>query len=390
MKLVDLAILALLVLAVVHGVTQGAALQVLSFGGFWLGLLIGATMSPTVAGLSDGPLGRAFLSLFTLFGVAVLGGALGRILGTQAWTALQRLKLGHLDSVMGAAVAGVAALVAVWLFALLLSAGPTPGVSAAIRESSIVRALVERLPPAPAVFSRIQGLLDESPFPQVFAGLEPRPTEPVALPDDPVVQAAVAAAGPSTTKIVGIGCGGVQSGSGFVARPNLVVTNAHVVAGIERPTVETRTGNRHDAIVVVFDPNLDVAVLRTNDLSAPPLAIAPATVDRGTGGAVIGYPGGGPFTAGAGAVLRQFEAVGRDIYGSNVTSRDVYQLQARVRQGNSGGPFVRDSGEVLGVIFAASTTDQSIGYALTTPEVLPHIEQASGRSQAVDTGPCTT
>jgi len=284
-------------------------------------------------------------------------------------------------------VAVGATLFAVWLFAILLAAGPTRQVAAAIHDSTIVRALIDRLPPAPTVFTRLRDLIDTSPFPQVFANLEPIPAAPVDLPDDPAVQAAVAAAGAATVRITGLGCGGVQSGSGFVIGDGLVLTNAHVVAGIDRPSVEDRDG-RHPATPVLFDPDLDVAVLRTRGLAAGPLPVLPDAVPRGTGGAVIGYPGGGAFDAGAGAVLRRFEAVGRDIYGRNLTRRDVYQLQAQVRQGNSGGPFVRPDGTVLGVIFAASTSDQNVGYALTAPQVLPTIQAASGRTSEVDTGPC--
>lgn len=386
MNLVDLAIVVLLIGAAAHGITQGAALQILSFGGFWVGLAIGAWVGPAAAQLIENPFGRAFGSLFVLFGAAVVGAAAGRTLGTHAWGALRRVKLGHADAFLGAAVAAIATLIAVWLFALLLAAAPAPRVVAAVQESTIVRALASRLPPAPAVFSRLENFVYASPWPRVFEGLEPQP-EPVDLPDDPSVQSAVQAAGAATVKIVGLGCGGVQSGSGVVVGPGLVMTNAHVIAGIERPTVESRQG-RHDATPVVFDADVDVAVLRADGLGVSPLPLAPGHVDRGQGGAVLGYPGGGAFTAGPAGVMRRFEAVGRDIYGQNLTQRDVYQIQAEVRQGNSGGPFVRPNGEVIGVIFAASTSDGNVGYALTAPQVAPQLEQARSQQQPVGTGPC--
>jgi S1-C subfamily serine protease len=166
------------------------------------------------------------------------------------------------------------------------------------------------------------------------------------------------------------------------------VTNAHVLAGIDRPQVEERNGRKHRATAIFFDPNLDLAVLRTERLNVPALRVLASNVERGTGGAVLGYPGGGPFTAGPGAVLRQFNARGRDIYGRGLTERQVYQLQAAVRQGNSGGPFANADGVVLGVIFAASTTDSNVGYALTGTEVAPRVQQAAAQRQAVDTGPC--
>lgn len=388
MNLVDLAIVLLLLTAAAHGISQGAAVQVFAFGGFWAGLWLGATVSPAVASAVASPAGKAFLSLFALFAVAVIGGATGRIFGTRAWSALQRLRLGAADAAAGAVVAVAATLIAVWLMALMLSAGPTRSVAAAVHDSAIVRELVERLPPAPSVFGRLRTFIDTTPFPQVFASLEPAPAAPVEVPSDPQVAAAVEAAGASTVRITGLGCGGVQTGSGFVAAPGLVVTNAHVVAGIDRPSVQDGEGT-HAATPVLFDPALDVAVLRTSGLAGPPLAVFEGIVDRGTGGAVLGFPGGGGFTAGPAAVLRRFEAVGRDIYGRDLTRRDVYQLQANVRQGNSGGPFVNPEGTVLGVIFAASTNDANVGYALTSAQVIPSIDAARGRTQAVDTGECT-
>lgn len=387
MNLIDLSIILLVVLAAVHGVSQGAALQVFSFGGLWLGFVGGAALAPFVSGFASSATAKAFLTLVILFGGAVVIGAAGRQIGVRAWGFLHRLKLGAADSILGAGVASMATLAAVWLLALTLSAGPSQQIASAIQESAIARTLIEKLPPAPTVFARMKQLVDSSGFPQVFEGLEPTPAPPVAVPSDPAVTAAAEAAGAATVKILGLGCGGVQEGTGFVAAPGLVVTNAHVVAGIRRPTVEDRRG-RHPATPVLFDPKLDVAVLRTSGLAAGPLPIANHDVKRGEGGAVLGYPGGGPFKAGGAAVLREFEAVGRDIYGSELSRRNVYQLQAVIRPGNSGGPFVRPNGEVIGVVFASSTTDGDVGYALTSTEVVPRIEQARGRTAAVDTGPC--
>ena len=388
MNLVDIGIIVVLGLAAAHGVTQGAALQVLSFGGFWVGLLIGAALAPAFSGLPKSEFTSALLSLVTFFGLALLGGAVGRYLGTHAWSALQRLKLGHFDAAMGAVVAVLAALAAVWLIAILLTAGPTRDVSRAINRSTIVRALVERLPPAPSVFSRLQTFISATPFPRVFEGIEPIPSEPLEVPGNAVVQAAVNRAQRSTVRIFGVGCGGVQTGSGFVVGSGLVMTNAHVVAGIQNPQVQD-AGGQHRSTPVLFDAKLDVAVLRATGLAGGPLPVASREVGRGQGGAVLGYPGGGGFSAGPAAVLRKFSAVGRDIYGRELTRRDVYQLQASIRQGNSGGPFVRRDGTVLGVIFAASTTDQEIGYALTSAEIAPKIAQAR-RAAPVSTGPCST
>lgn len=388
MSLLDLIIVVLVLAAIARGLVQGAVMQLLPFGGFWLGILLGAALAPAIAGFADTRSGKTFLTLITVFGVAFLLSGAGRQVGVVIWRAVRKARLGIADVALGAAISGVATLLAIWLLASIFSGLPSSGVSRAIHDSAIVRTLDRALPPAPSVFSRIRQLIDASGFPDVFAGLEPGVGEPVDLPGDPEVRAALEAAGRSTVRIAGVGCGGIKTGSGFVVAPGIVVTNAHVVSGIDRPVVEDRNGN-HPATPVHFDPDLDVAILRAGRLAGSPLPLSGDRVPRGTGSAVLGYPGGGALRAGPAAVLDEFNAVGRDIYGRRLTTRNVYQLQAEVRQGNSGGPFVRTNGEVLGVIFSASVTNQEVGYAITSTEVTPLVEGARDRQDAVDTGPCT-
>jgi S1-C subfamily serine protease len=387
-NLLDLFIVLLVLAALARGVAQGAILQVLPFGGFWIGLLAGSALAPLTARLVSGPAAKVAVSLVTVFGAAMLLSGAGREIGVRAWGALRRARLGFADSALGAVVSGVATLFGIWLLGTILAGLPLQSVSRSIHDSVIMRGLDRLMPPAPQVFSRVRQLIGANGFPDVFAGLEPAPREPVPPPADPDVRAALQAAGGATVRIVGAGCGGIKTGSGFVAGPGLIVTNAHVVAGIDRPVVEDEAG-QHDATPVLFDEDLDVAVLRASGLAAGPLSMRGSVVDRGTGGAVIGFPGGGDLRAGPGAVMGDFTATGRDIYGQDLTRRDVYQLQAEIRPGNSGGPFVLSSGEVVGVIFSTSATNPDVGYAITSPEVIPRVRDASGRTQGVDTGPCT-
>src|SRR5207302_5368008 len=160
-------------------------MQVLSFGGFWIGLVVGAAIAPIPSHFVSSSFAKAFISLVIFFGFALVGGAIGRYFGTHAWGALRRARLGGADSAFGAIVAVVAALAAVWLIALLLTAGPTPSVAKAVNDSAIVRALTKRLPPAPSVFTRLQAVIATTPFPRVSAGLEPTAPGPVTMPSDP-------------------------------------------------------------------------------------------------------------------------------------------------------------------------------------------------------------
>ena len=189
--------------------------------------------------------------------------------------------------------------------------------------------------------------------------------------------------------ITGVACGRILEGSGFVVAPGYVVTNAHVVAGVRRPTVEHRDGGERAAVVVRFDPDLDLALLRVEGDLPEPLTLASSEADRGAVGAAVGYPGGGPLRSVGAAIRRAIDAVGRDIYDAGRVERTVYELQTSVRPGNSGGPLMLDSGLVAGVIFAASSTDDGIGYAIASTDVLPWVEVALGQTVAVSTLTCT-
>jgi S1-C subfamily serine protease len=193
--------------------------------------------------------------------------------------------------------------------------------------------------------------------------------------------------------VAGSGCGVIQEGSGFVAAPGIVVTNAHVVAGIESVFVIDSTG-RHPTKTLLFDPRLDIAVLRVPGLAAPPARIDPAVVGRGTTAVVLGYPGGGAFTDRKAGVAAAFQAVGLDIYGTSQTTREIYELDAIVLPGNSGGPLVASGnkavpdGTVIGVVFARSTTNPQVGYALAMSAVNADITRAETRTTTVGTGGC--
>jgi S1-C subfamily serine protease len=243
------------------------------------------------------------------------------------------------------------------------------------------------LPPVPTITSRLSSLIDPAGFTRVFAGLEPRFSAPVADPNSAEVTSITTRVRASTVMIEGIGCGGVLDGSGFVAASDLVVTNAHVVAGVRSPTVLDGAG-RHAAVVVGFNPSFDIAVLRVSGLAGEPLAFTKPDAERAATGAVLGYPGGGPFSSSGAAVRTSLPAVGRDIYGERLVTRTVYELQARVRPGNSGGPFVLASGQVAGVVFARSISDDNIGYALAASEVTPLLAEAANQTRSLSTGAC--
>jgi S1-C subfamily serine protease len=387
LNLVDVVVAVLVVISAVHGLFVGAAIQVTSYAGLWGGLVLGAALAPVVSKLGSSPLSRSLLALAAFIVATAALTTVARLFGLRVWHRVQRAGLGRLDSVAGALVSAVATLLAVWLTASLVARLPLPEVSSQIQQSRILRALDDVLPAPPTVFARLSRLFDPLGFPNVFAQFEPNPAPSLPLPGDPVVRAALAAAGASTVKIEGAGCGQIQEGSGFVVAAGLVVTNAHVVAGVKSPVVLDRAGS-HPAVALLFDPKMDVAVLRTRGLSGRPLPLLATTVPRGDQDAVLGYPGGGPLQVGPAVVLSEVTAVGRDIYNRSLSTRDIYQLRATVRPGNSGGPVVHPDGTVVGVVFARSTINPDLGFALTAPEVRTRVQAAEARTAPTDTGPC--
>ena len=387
MNIVDLVVIVLLILSAIHGLRLGAIVQILSYGGFLVGLFLGALLASVTVHNVHGQTARTLVSLGTMLGVAVFLATIGRVVGTVAFHRVHRGALGSVDSGLGVVVAVAATLLAAWLVANTLINSSSLALNSAISQSRILRAVDNVLPAPPSVFSRVQSFLSAEGFPPVFAQLAPASAGPVSLPGNAQLQAAVNRAGPSTVKIVGVGCGQIQEGSGFVVAPGEVVTNAHVVAGIPRPQVEDDAGF-HPTRVVYFNPSFDLAILRVSGLTESPLSLDTDDVGRGTQAAVLGYPGGGPFTADPAGVMAQFEAEGRDIYGQGLTVRSVYEIQAIVRPGNSGGPLVEPDGQVIGVVFSRSTTDANIGYALASPGVLSRVQSIGSSDQTTGTGPC--
>jgi S1-C subfamily serine protease len=191
-------------------------------------------------------------------------------------------------------------------------------------------------------------------------------------------------------KIEGIGCDVLHEGSGFVFAPDRVLTNAHVVAGLTDPVVVAPNGTTLHATTVLFDPNLDIAVLHVPNLGVRPLVLDDQPMPRDTAGVVLGYPRGGPLVARPSVVLDDITAVGRNIYGTGNTTREVYVVEGALRPGNSGGPVVAADGTVLGVVFAKSATYTDIGFALTSADVRREALSAEGRTAPTSTGACSS
>jgi S1-C subfamily serine protease len=384
----DVILVVLLVVAAISGYRRGATLQVFSYGGLLGGLVAGALLAPSLAAMVETPAARAGVAVATIVLAGALGDALGWLLGSRVRARTRVSRVGRADSAGGSLVALVATLVAIWFLALNLVNGPFPGIASQVQGSSIVRGLGGAFPDPPSIVGQVRRFFDRFGFPEVFEGIPPDPGQPVRDPTSEETELAIELASASTVQILGRACDQIQEGSGFVVADGYVVTNAHVVAGVTEPEVRTSTGIAAAGSTVFFDPELDLAVLRVNTPLGPSLALATADVERGAVGAVLGYPEGGPLVGSSAAVRQSIPAIGHDIYGRSDIERDVYELQTEVRPGNSGGPFVLPDGRVAGIVFAASSVDPDIGYALRATEILDELERALGSTVDVDTGAC--
>jgi S1-C subfamily serine protease len=187
-------------------------------------------------------------------------------------------------------------------------------------------------------------------------------------------------------------CGRGVEGSGFVYAPNRLMTNAHVVAGVDDPEVQI-DGETEVARVVDYDPKLDLAVLAVDTGDIPALDF---DVESGDGAgsddpvAIVGYPQDGPFDIQPGRIREQQTLRSPDIYGGGTVLRQVFSLRGLVRPGNSGGPLDDPDGDVAGVVFAASVTDPDTGYALTADQVVHTAEDAVDDESEADTGACAS
>ncbi|MFJ8080707.1 MarP family serine protease [Streptomyces sp. NPDC096205] len=290
---------------------------------------------------------------------AVAGRGPARRLGRRLRPRTGRGPLRAADGAAGAVARSLAALIVAWAAA---------GVPAAASEP----------PPTVQQASAAAG------FPQVSWA-------DVAGPSgDTVTPAATRAARRSSVKIEGAtGSQGLE-GSGFVYAPEHVLTNAHVVAGIDAPSVRIGgLGRPYEARVVLFDPDKDVAVLYVPGLRAPVLRFDD-DAERGEAAVVAGYPQDGGLELQAATIADRVRATGQDIYSDEAVTRDVYAIHCTVRPGNSGGPLLTPDGRVFGVVFARSTSDDGKAYVLTADEVAPEADRGADATAQVDTGELIT
>lgn len=388
MLIVDIIVVLVLIGALLGGLLRGLVATAGTLIGIVLGAVVAVWLTPVIAPTFSGWEYRSLVLGLIALAIVILLASLGTAVGRRIRRGVDRAKLAPLDRVLGGVVNTAAAAVVLLLASGAIVGSGMPGVAPAVASSRVLGMIDALTPPqVDSALAEFRGFIVDEGIPRVGELLAPEvePTAPPVSLNDPDLQRAAA----SVARISGnaYACGASLTGSGFVAGEDLVVTNAHVVAGVDAPLVELPGRGAQEGRIVYFDPIDDLAVISVAGLDADPLPIVGA-VEAGTPVAVQGYPLGGPFTSGAAFVLSVGTAVVADIYDDGSAPREIYALEATVRPGNSGGPLLTADGEVTGVVFARGEDDQDRGYAMTTAELEPALE-VSPDSRSVSSGDCT-
>lgn len=389
MNSLDFLIALILVAYAISGYYQGFVVNLIATVGLLVGGLLAVAIVPKFLSGHTPTLTSSLLALGLVIGAAAIGQGIGTYVGTDLRNGLRWRPLRWVDAVGGSLLSIVAVLCAAWALGYSVSGTTIPYLSTASRDSTILDH-VDRVMPAKAstVLRAFNQVLDANLFPRYIDPFENEKITAVAPPDAATLaKPSVVKAARSVVKVIGqASCQRGIEGSGFVYANDRVLTNAHVVAGVANPFV-VLDGVRTKARVVLFDPELDLAVLAVDGLNVAPLKFDQSGAS-GDAAAILGYPQNGPFDARAARIRSAMSLRSPDIYDRGQLVRKTFAVRGLVRSGNSGGPLVSENGKVYGVIFAASVTDSSTGYALTAGQVAGDARDGRSAEAAVSTGKC--
>ena len=391
MNFLDWVLVALVVLYALSGYWQGFVTGAFATAGLLLGGLLGVWLAPFALGDAASSLLVSLGALFIVILAASIGQALLQFGGSRIRDRIRWQPVRALDAVGGAVLSACAVLLVSWALGVAVSGSGITGITGQVRNSAVL-AKVDQVLPATAddLLGAFNNVVGEGFFPRYLEPFAPErivrvPPGPQRILSDPDVEGAE----DSVVKVRGTNsCGRGIEGSGFVYADGRVMTNAHVVAGVSEPEVEIG-GDAVSAEVVHYDPDLDVAVLAVDTSGLPALSFDDSA-GQGDPVAILGYPQDGPYDVEPGRIRAEQRLRSPDIYGDGTVIREVFSLRGLVRPGNSGGPIVSSAGETVGVVFAASVTDDDTGYTLTASQVSQSAARGLANSDPVSTGDCAS
>ncbi|HUQ62383.1 MAG TPA: MarP family serine protease [Acidimicrobiales bacterium] len=387
MNLLDAAVVAVAISAIVGGyrlgLLRGAVAWILLIQGLVLATVLLPGLDHEMKDLSPGVSLGVEVAVF--LGAGYAGVYIGRWMGTRYRHALLEPAYEVPDRIAGAVLAPVAVIISMWLLVMPAFSQSSGLLAGQVRESALSRAIDDIFPPPPDTAMAFHRLVGPAGAPQVFASLDPFLDDVPPPAQAELSEAVVERVAASTVRVEGVACRRRLDGSGFTVAPNVVVTNAHVVAGQGETEVIRHDGTRLPAVVTAFDADRDLAVLQVPDLDQAPLSIGdPETRETG---AVFGYPGGEETLDVSPALIRrQISARGADLYYDHTIRREVLILAVELQPGDSGAPLVDTEGNVVGVAFAVALDRGDTAYALSTTELRSVLEAPS--TDEADTGEC--
>ena len=392
--LLDLALVVIAVAFAVSGYRQGFIVGSLSFVGFVGGAVLGAQFGPAISrAIVGGQTQQDVVAVILLISAAIIGQFVASSIGAYVRQSMTSPSSTILDSIGGSAVSVLSMLLIAWAIGSVLTASSFQGVVKQV-DNSVVLGTMDKIMPSQAktMFSEFRRLLASGPFPQVFSGIGAAHLFAVSPPDPAVLNSSgYLTARSRVLKVDGtaLSCDRSIEGSGFVYAPHHVMTNAHVVAGVTQGLrVATPDGRTYtDARVVLYDPQVDIAVLYVPDLNLAPLKFD-SQAQAGASAVVAGYPLDHPFTQTPARIGGTQNAVGPDIYQTGQVNRQIFEIRAQVEPGNSGGPLLSPSGSVYGVVFAAAVDTSDTGFALTAAEVAADAHAGANQTYPTSTQGC--
>lgn len=392
--LLDLILIALMVAFAVSGYRQGFIIGALSFVGFVGGGLLGMFIAPPIAGaVVDGETERALLAIVIVFLSATVGQFASSTIGAVVRSHVTWEPAKVVDAVGGTFASAFSVLIIAWLIGSLLASSQFTLISEQVNRSLLLSTVDQTLPSAAKELQEpFKNFIDTSGFPKVFDAIGGGQLVDVSPPDQSVAKGnrQLTRARRGIVKVQGVAtsCRKHIEGTGFVYAQNKIMTNAHVVAGVNQGLQVTDYLNKtHPAKVVLYNPDRDIAILHVAGLNMPILRFD-GTAEKGDDAIVAGFPHGHGYTMNVARIRVQQKAKGFNIYERKTVVRDVYAIRGLVRQGNSGGPLLTPEGKVYGVVFAAALDQQETGYVLTAAEVAPDAEDGSRLFNQVDTQEC--